>query len=98
MKQVYIGRIGSLGMEANTRALCMFGEQGTLTHRFSDSGVELDVVPWPLAGTLRNFVVALDSNPGSGSWTFTLYKNAIATALTVTLTGTNRVVSDKTHN
>lgn len=44
----------------------------------------------PIAGTLKNLVIWLTAAPGAGkSLTFTVYKNGVATAMTVTISNTD---------
>lgn len=55
--------------------------------------------PWPATGTFRNFVVSTDVAPGVGkTCTYTVRKNGVDTALTVTLSGTQTTGSDLTHS
>lgn len=55
--------------------------------------------PWMTAGTFRNFRVTLDVAPGAGtSWTLTIYKNGVATAVTVTISDTAVTASDTSNS
>lgn len=40
-------------------------------------------------GTITGFAVTTDINPGAGTFTYTIYKNTVATSMTGQLTGTN---------
>jgi len=54
---------------------------------------------FPCAGTLRNLRVWLSTAPTSThSWTFTIMRNDTATALTVTITGTDVTGYDSDHD
>jgi hypothetical protein len=45
-------------------------------------------VPWRVAGSFRNAYIELPAAPGSGkSWTYTLVKNGVDTAMVVVITG-----------
>lgn len=49
-------------------------------------------------GTLRNFKIILSAAPGAGkSWTMTVYKNGIATTMSVVITGAATTGEDVTH-
>src|SRR6266853_3709972 len=55
--------------------------------------------PWPVVGTFRNWVISTDVAPGVGkTCTYTVRKNGVDTALTVTLSGTQTTGSDLTHS
>ena len=50
------------------------------------------------AGTLRNFGVFTDIAPGAGtSYTFTIRKNGVSTAAVVTISDTDKIGQDTTH-
>jgi hypothetical protein len=52
----------------------------------------------PVAVDLSNFYFEIDTQPGVGkSFAFTIMKNGVATALTVTISGTNTSAIDNTH-
>ncbi len=52
----------------------------------------------PIAGTVGNFTVFLETAPSTGSsWTLTLRKNGVDTAVTCTVSGTGQTCSDATH-
>lgn len=54
--------------------------------------------PMPIDGRVGNLRVVLETAPGSGkSWTYTLYKNSVATALTVTISDAATSASDTTN-
>lgn len=54
--------------------------------------------PMPIDGRVGNLRVVLETAPGSGkSWTYTLYKNSVATALTVTISDAVTSASDTTN-
>jgi hypothetical protein len=57
---------------------------------------------WPCAGTFANLIVNLDGAPGTGGsgkgWTFTLRKNGVDTALTVTIMETATTARDITNS
>lgn len=54
--------------------------------------------PMPIDGLVGNLRVVLETAPGSGkSWTYTLYKNSVATALTVTISDAATSASDTTN-
>jgi hypothetical protein len=65
------------------------------------TSVNTGVVQAPVSatGTVGNLLVTLDTAPGAGiSTTWTLYKNQVATALSVTVTGAATSGSDNTDN
>lgn len=52
-----------------------------------------------VAGTFQNLVFQVTTPPGTGaSWTMTLFQNGSPTALTCTISGTNTIASDTSHN
>ncbi len=54
--------------------------------------------PIAIAGVISNMRVTIVTAPSSGkSWTWTLYKNAAATSLTVTISDTGLTAVDSTH-
>jgi hypothetical protein len=53
----------------------------------------------PTAGTVKSFYIFVETAPSVGaSWTFTLRKNGVDTAVTCTVAGTAQVCSDATHS
>ncbi len=56
----------------------------------------------PTAGTIKNLWAFIEAAPGVGSsWTFTIRKNGVDTAVACTVTGTgaaNQKCSDTTHS
>lgn len=77
---------------------------GTFRHPFGFSAVaSTDVdsceVIMPVAGTLRNLRIKLPTAPGVGtSVTYTVFKNGSATAITVTISGTNVAATDSSNS
>lgn len=54
--------------------------------------------PVAVAGTVHDAQVRLSAGPGAGiTWTYTLVKNVTATAVVITVSGTNTTGSDNTH-
>jgi hypothetical protein len=71
------------------------------TPAVTTTSVNSNVVQSPVSttGTVGNLLVKLGSAPGAGiSTTWTLYKNQVATALSVTVTGAATSGSDNTDN
>lgn len=57
------------------------------------------LIPIAVSGTFRNFRVKLPAAPGSGvTRTFTVRKNAVDTALVVTISGTSQTLGSDTSN
>lgn len=55
--------------------------------------------PMPIAGVFKNLLIKLTTAPGGATtWTFTLFLNGVATALTCGLTGAATTASDITHS
>jgi len=54
----------------------------------------------PTSGTIKNLYVALRLDPGAppDAYTFTVYKNGVATALTVTIVANNTTGNDTIHS
>lgn len=53
----------------------------------------------PTTGTVKNAYCRVITAPGAGSdWTFTLYKNSVATAISAVISGTNLTASDTTNS
>jgi hypothetical protein len=72
---------------------------GTFTNTVTTEASAETVMP--TAGTLDNLYIYGNngSGPGAGtSYTFTLYKNGVATALTTAISGSTRTNSDTTHS
>lgn len=54
--------------------------------------------PMPIDGSVRGLRVVLETAPGVGtSWTYTLYKNSVATSLTVTIADGATSATDSTN-
>lgn len=52
----------------------------------------------PVAGTISNFYLELDTAPGgSAAWTFNVMKNGSTSGVTVTISGSSTSASDNTH-
>ncbi len=53
----------------------------------------------PTGGTVNSFYVFIETAPGgAASWTFTLRKNGVDTAVTCTVAGTAQICSDTAHS
>lgn len=71
------GEIGTVGAGANS----FLAPYGSLYGTYNRARQSM-----PVAGTLRNFYVStFSAQPGGGSLVFTLYKNGVAAAITVTV-------------
>ena len=68
---------------------------------FVDQSSSFDAAKWKLiaAGTFRNLRIRLNAAPGAGtSWTCTLYKNGVATSLSVVISDSDTEGSDETNS
>ena len=72
-----------------TRYLAFIGTSSTATESTISQ-------PLPVAGTLKNLYIKLSSNAGTtgNGYTFTVFKNGVATSIVVTITGTATTGSD----
>lgn len=93
MRQVLCERsIFSTGLTAG-----YLGFPGSLT---GTPGLEVfNKAAWMVAGTFRNLYIEIDTAPGSGnSWTFEIYKNGVASGVTLTISDASTSGSDTSNS
>lgn len=88
------GVLGGSASNVSNSAASFNGLQANFSWNSTESKI---YSPMPTAGTFKNLYVSLGSAPGAGtSYTFTLLKNSVATALTTTVSGTGTTSNDTT--
>ncbi len=96
------GQAGANGTNGKT-LLSGSGNPNEGTDKYSASGAfteatdEADRQTILSSGTVSTLIVKVSTPPGSGSWTFTVRKNGVSTALTCSVTGTDTTCADSTH-
>jgi len=94
--QVHLGKTETTG-NAPSSALTTWAGLAVGSPHFATTEVRGTVV-WPVAGVFANLLITGVVAPGAGkSWTFTVRKNGVDTALTVTISDTATSARDSTH-
>jgi len=97
MKQIHIGKGELAGSPPSTTSTYYAGPV-TGTPAFDNNEVFGRQV-WPTDGTFTNLLITLAGAPGTGkSWTFTVRKNGVDTALSVVISDTATTGRDTTHS
>lgn len=93
MRQLFIGGTNIANLSTSTTEYLQLKSTAPVTD--INAGREI----FTLGGTISRFMIKLTTAPGSGkSRTFTLFKNGVATDLSVTISGTNTEGSDLVHS
>lgn len=96
MNQVISNGSGQSVSNSTTRYNVLMGAASSDSSWITTEVLRVDIVP--VAGTIKDLNIVLDTAPGAGkSYTFTVFKNGSSTNLTLTISGADTSGNDSTN-